>query len=140
MRKKTIRDIDVAGRRVFVRVDFNVPLDHGRIADDHRIAASLPTITYLIGHGAAVVLASHLGRPKGIDPTLRMDPIAGCLSELLHRPVRKVDDCVGPEVQAAVSAMRPGDVVLLETSGFTPKRRPMIPRSPAPWPVSPMCT
>jgi phosphoglycerate kinase len=121
MKKKTIRDIDVAGRRVFVRVDFNVPLDHGRITDDHRIAASLPTITYLLDHGAAVILASHLGRPKGADPTLRMDPIGARLSELLHRPVRKLDDCVGPEVQAAVSSMRPGDVVLLENLRFHPE-------------------
>jgi len=119
--KKTVRDIDVAGRRVFVRVDFNVPLDHGRITDDQRIAAALPTIAYLLDHGAAVVLASHLGRPKGPDPALRMDPVAARLGELLHRPVRKLDDCVGPEVQSAVRAMRPGEVVLLENLRFHPE-------------------
>ncbi len=118
MRKRTVRDIDVAGRRVFVRVDFNVPLEQGRISDDHRIAAALPTITYLCDHGAAVVLASHLGRPKGPDPALRMDPVAQRLGELLHRPVRKLDDCVGPEVQAAVGSMQPGDVILLENLRF----------------------
>jgi phosphoglycerate kinase len=121
MRKKTIRDIDVAERRVFVRVDFNVPLEGGRITDDQRIVAALPTITYLLGHKAAVILASHLGRPKGPDPALRMDPIAARLGELLHRPVRKLDDCVGPAVEAAVSAMRPGDVVLLENLRFHPE-------------------
>ena len=118
MRKKTVRDIDVSGRRVFVRVDFNVPLEDGRITDDHRISAALPTITYLRDHGAAVILASHLGRPKGPDPSLRMDPVAQRLGELLRQPVRKLDDCVGPEVDAAVRTMRPGDVVLLENLRF----------------------
>jgi phosphoglycerate kinase len=121
LRKKTIRDIDVAGRRVFVRVDFNVPLDQGRVTDDHRIAAALPTIACLLDHGAAVILASHLGRPKGPDPALRMDPVAARLSELLGRPVRKLDDCVGPAVSSAVRAMRPGDVVLLENLRFHPE-------------------
>ncbi len=118
MRKKTVRDIDVSGRRVFVRVDFNVPLEAGRISDDHRIAASLPTVTYLRDRGAAVILASHLGRPKGPDPAFRMDPVARRLEELLHRPVRKLNDCVGAEVVSAVRAMRPGDVVLLENLRF----------------------
>jgi phosphoglycerate kinase len=118
VKKKTVRDIDVRGRRVFVRVDYNVPLDHGRITDDHRIASSLPTISYLLDHGAAVILASHLGRPKGPESGFRMDPIAARLKELLRRPVRKLDDCVGPEVESAVKAMRPGDVVLLENLRF----------------------
>ena len=121
MNKKTVRDIEVAGRRVFVRVDFNVPLDQGRITDDHRITAALPTIAYLCDHDAAVILASHLGRPKGPEPSLRMDPIARRLQELLRRPVRKLDDCVGPEVEAAVGAMRRGDVVLLENLRFHPE-------------------
>jgi phosphoglycerate kinase len=116
--KKTVRDIEVRGRRVFVRVDYNVPLDNGQITDDHRIVSSLPTINYLLDHGAAVILASHLGRPKGPDPGLRMDPIAVRLQELLRRPVRKLDDCVGPEVESAVGATRPGDVVLLENLRF----------------------
>ncbi len=121
MSKKTVRDVDVSGRRVFVRVDFNVPLDNGRIANDQRIEAAVPTITYLLEHGAAVILASHLGRPKGPDPALRMDPVAVRLGELLHRPVRKLNDCVGPEVASAVSAMRPGDVILLENLRFHPE-------------------
>jgi phosphoglycerate kinase len=119
--KRTIRDVDVSGRRVFVRVDFNVPLDHGRITDDHRIAASVPTITYLLDHGAAVILASHLGRPKGVDSSLRMDPVAVRLGELLRRPVRKLDDCVGPEVESVASKMRPGEVLLLENLRFHPE-------------------
>jgi phosphoglycerate kinase len=118
--KKTIRDIDVRGKRVFVRVDFNVPLDHGRITDDLRIQAALPTIQYLLDHGAIVILASHLGRPKGPDDALRMDPVAARLGELLRtgRPVKKLDDCVGPVVEDQVFALRPGDVVLLENLRF----------------------
>jgi phosphoglycerate kinase len=117
-KKKTVRDIDVRGKRVFVRVDFNVPIDHGRITDDQRIRASLPTIQYLLDHGAMVILASHLGRPKGPDDSLRMDPIAARLAELLGRPVKKLDDCVGPVVEDVVFSMRPGDVVLLENLRF----------------------
>jgi phosphoglycerate kinase len=116
--KKTIRDIDVRGKRVFVRVDFNVPLDHGRITDDRRIQAAVPTIRYLLDHGAMVILASHLGRPKGPDDGLRMDPIAARLGELLGRPVKKLDDCVGPVVEDQIFAMHPGDVVLLENLRF----------------------
>jgi phosphoglycerate kinase len=116
--KKTVRDIDVRGKRVFVRVDFNVPLDHGRITDDLRIQAALPTIQYLLDHGAIVILASHLDRPKGPDDSLRMGPVAARLGELLHRPVKKVDDCVGPVVEDEVFALRPGDVVLLENLRF----------------------
>lgn len=117
-KKKTVRDIDVRGKRVFVRVDFNVPLDRGRITDDQRIRAAVPTIQYLLDHGAMVILASHLGRPKGPDDSLRMDPIAARLSELLHRPVKKVDDCVGPVIEDQVFSMRAGDVVLLENLRF----------------------
>lgn len=116
--KKTVRDVDVRDKRVFMRVDFNVPLDHGRITDDQRIQAALPTIRYLLDHGAMVILASHLGRPKGPDGDLRMDPIAARLGELLHRQVKKVDDCVGPVVEDQVFAMRPGDVVVLENLRF----------------------
>jgi phosphoglycerate kinase len=118
VRKKTVRDVDVRGKRVFVRVDFNVPLDHGRITDDTRIKAALPTIQYLLDHGAMVILASHLGRPKGPDDSLRMDPVAARLGELLHRPVKKVDDCVGPVVEDQIFSMHPGDVVVLENVRF----------------------
>jgi phosphoglycerate kinase len=116
--KKTVRDVDVRGRRVFLRVDFNVPIEQGRISDDHRITAAVPTIRYLLDHGAAVILASHLGRPKGPDPALSLAPVAARLAELLGRPVRKLDECVGPEVEAAEAAMRPGEVVLLENLRF----------------------
>ncbi|GAB4541506.1 MAG: phosphoglycerate kinase [Anaerolineae bacterium] len=121
MDKKTVRDVDVQGRRVLVRVDFNVPLKDGVVSDDRRIRAALPTIQYLLDHGAAVVLMSHLGRPKGEPrPEFRMDPVADRLSQLLGRPVTKLDDCVGVEVENAVHSMQPGDVILLENTRFKP--------------------
>jgi len=120
--KKTIRDVDVRGKRVFVRVDFNVPLDDGRITDDRRIREALPTIAELRRQGARVILASHLGRPDGkVISGLRLDPVARRLGELLGAPVRKLPDCVGPEVARAVAEMRDGDVVLLENLRFHPE-------------------
>jgi len=120
--KKTIRDIDVRGKRVLVRVDFNVPLDKkGNIEDDYRIRATLPTIEYLIKEGAKTILISHLGRPKGVDDSLRMNPIAKRLSELLGKEVFKLDDCIGDGVEAFVKNMREGDVVLLENVRFHPE-------------------
>jgi len=122
MSKKTIRDIEVDGKRVLVRVDFNVPLDSGRVADDTRIRAALPTIEYLRQRGCRVILMSHLGRPKaGPENKYRLDPAAKRLSELLGAPVRKLDEFTGPSVEAAVAEMRPGDVVLLENSRFDPR-------------------
>ena len=122
MAKKTIRDIDLAGKRVLVRVDYNVPLEDGRVADDSRIRASLPTIEYLREQGCRVILMSHLGRPKaGPDDALRLDPAARRLGELLSVDVRKVDELSGPEVEAVVHAMGPGDVLLLENSRFDPR-------------------
>jgi len=124
MDKKTIRDVDPTSERVLVRVDFNVPLEGGRVADDTRIRAALPTIQYLLNRGAAVILMSHLGRPKGkVVPELRMDPVAARLAELLGRPVHKLDDCVGPEVEAVCKALSPGEVVLLENTRFHPEER-----------------
>lgn len=121
MDKKTIRDVDVKGKHVLVRVDFNVPLKEGAVADDRRIRAALPTIQYLLDQGAAVVLMSHLGRPKGEpNPELNMDPVAERLGELLDRPVEKLDDCVGVQVENVVQAMEPGDVTLLENTRFKP--------------------
>jgi len=120
MNKKTVKDLDVQGKKVLVRVDFNVPLDDQQnITDDRRIVSALPTIRYLLNHGAAVILMSHLGRPKGqVQPEYSLGPVATRLSELLAQPVRMVPDCVGPDVQAAVAAMNPGDVVLLENLRF----------------------
>ncbi|MGQ9494594.1 MAG: phosphoglycerate kinase [Anaerolineae bacterium] len=120
MNKKTIRDIEVAGKRVLVRVDFNVPLDKaGQITDDTRIRAALPTIEYLRDKGAKVIVCSHLGRPKGkVAEEFRLMPVAKRLSELLGTTVQKTDDCIGPEVEKAVAAMKPGDVLLLENLRF----------------------
>jgi phosphoglycerate kinase len=120
MNKKTIRDINVAQKRVLVRVDFNVPQDKaGNITDDTRIRAALPTIQYLRDKGAKVILCSHLGRPKGkVAEEFRLTPVAKRLSELLGAPVIKTEDCIGPEVEKAVAAMKPGDVLLLENLRF----------------------
>ena len=120
--KKSIREVNPAGKRVLVRVDFNVPLDEQRRITDHtRIEASLPTIRYLVERKAKTILVSHLGRPKGVDDALRMDPVAKRLEELLHQPVRKLQDCIGPEVEAAVKAMQDGEVILLENVRFYPQ-------------------
>lgn len=122
MNKKTVRDIDVAGKRVLVRVDFNVPLEKGRVTDDTRIRAAIPTIRYLMDHGARVILMSHLGRPKGgPSDDLRLEPAARRLSELLGKEVRWVHDCIGPEVEAAVHALKKGEVLLLENLRFHPE-------------------
>ena len=120
MNKQTIREKDVAGKRVLVRVDFNVPLDsERRITDDTRIRAALPTIEYLLQHGAAVILMSHLGRPGGqVVEKLRMTPVAARLGELLGRQVATVPECVGPEVEDAARNLRPGEVLLLENVRF----------------------
>ena len=119
MDKKSVRDVDVSGRRVFLRADLNVPLDDGRITDDTRIRASLPTIVYLLERGAAVILASHLGRPKGkVNDALRLKPVADRLSQLLGRPVRMTGDALGPGVQVAVDKLRPGDLLMLENLRF----------------------
>src|SRR5205823_676384 len=120
MNKKTIRDIQVAGKHVLVRVAFNVPLDAQlHITDDTRIKAALPTIRYLLDQGAAVILMSHLGRPKGqVVDSMRLTPVAQRLSELLGRPVQMAPDCVGPEVEALAKALQPGQVLLLENLRF----------------------
>ncbi len=124
MAKKTVRDVDVAGKRVLVRVDFNVPIKEGRVNDDTRIRAALPTIEYLRERGSRVILMSHLGRPKDArDPALVLDPVAMRLGQLLAAPVRKVSELSGTGVEAAVAAMRPGDVLLLENSRFDPREK-----------------
>lgn len=121
MNKKSIKDINVAGKRVFCRVDFNVPMQDGQITDDTRIRAALPTIQHLIDAGAKVILASHLGRPKGqVVEELRLTPVAKRLSELLGKDVRKTDEAYGPAVSAEISKMEDGDVLLLENVRFYP--------------------
>ena len=117
--KKTVKDIDVAGKKVLVRVDFNVPIKDGVVGDDTRIRAALPTIEYLLDQNAALILCSHLGRPKGEpDPAYSLKPVAGRLSELLGRQVRFVEDCVGPAAQSGTSDLGPGEVALLENTRF----------------------
>ncbi|MEM4293046.1 MAG: phosphoglycerate kinase [Thermoplasmata archaeon] len=123
MQKKTIRDVDVRGKRVLVRVDFNVPIDKNtlEVKDDTRIREALPTIKYLVEHGARTILVSHLGRPKGKDPNLKMDNVAKKLQELLGKPVMKLDDTVGDSVKEAIAKMKEGDVCLLENVRFYPE-------------------
>ncbi|HEY4531930.1 MAG TPA: phosphoglycerate kinase [Kurthia sp.] len=117
--KKTMNDVEVNGKRVFVRVDFNVPMEDGNITDDTRIRAALPTIKHLIDEGAKVILASHLGRPKGeVVEEMRLTAVGTRLAELLGKPVMKLDESVGETVQKIVSLMNDGDVVLLENVRF----------------------
>jgi phosphoglycerate kinase len=118
--KLSIADVPIAGQRVFMRVDFNVPLDRqGHVTDDTRIRASLPTIRYAMERGAKVILASHLGRPAGkVDPRYSLKPVAECLSGLLEKNIPLTDDCVGPTVEARVARMHEGDVLLLENLRF----------------------
>lgn len=118
---KTVRDLDVKGKRVLVRCDFNVPLEDGVITDDRRITEALPTINYLIENGAAVILCSHLGRPKGVTPEFSLAPVAARLSELLGKTVPLLPDCVGQEVRARTLQLHPGEVVLLENVRFHPE-------------------
>ena len=118
--KKTVRDIEVAGKRVLLRADLNVPLHDGAVTDDTRIREAIPTISYLLDHGAAVIVCSHLGRPNGVDESLSLAPVAGRLSNLLDIDVWFVADCVGPEAEAAVAVLKPGSALLLENLRFHP--------------------
>ena len=118
--KKTFKDIDVTGKKVFVRVDFNVPQDEsGKITDDTRIQAALPTINYLIKQNSKIILCSHLGRPKGVvNEKFSLAPVAERLQELLNRPVKLAKDVIGPSAKELTSNMKEGDVVLLENVRF----------------------
>lgn len=118
-KKKTVRDVDVKGKRVLVRVDFNVPLEEGKVADDTRIRAALPTIQYLLEQNAAVILCSHLGRPKSAEDTeFSMRPTADHLRTLLDAPVFFAEDCIGPVAEEAAAALEPGQVLVLENTRF----------------------
>ncbi|MGC9064861.1 MAG: phosphoglycerate kinase, partial [bacterium] len=127
MNKLTIKDIELKNKRVLVRVDFNVPLEDGKVADDTRIKAALPTINYLREKGGKVILITHLGRPKGITENLRLDPVAKRLEEL-GIPVKKLNDCIGDSVKSVVNSMKEGEVVLLENVRFYPEEEKNDPR------------
>ncbi|WP_105979737.1 phosphoglycerate kinase [Bacillus paralicheniformis] len=121
MNKKSVKDIDVKGRVVFCRVDFNVPMKDGKVTDDTRIRAALPTIQYLTEQGAKVLLASHLGRPKGqVSEELRLTPVAARLGELIGKEVKKADEAYGDTVKAQISEMKDGDILVLENVRFYP--------------------
>jgi phosphoglycerate kinase len=121
MNKKSIRDVDIKGKRVFCRFDFNVPLENGRITDDTRIRAALPTIEYLMNHGARIIMASHLGRPKGqVVEELRLNPVADRLAELLGRNVLKVDEVYSETIRQEADKLADGDLMLLENVRFLP--------------------
>jgi phosphoglycerate kinase len=116
--KKMVTDLDVKGKKVLVRVDFNVPLAEGKVGDDSRIVAALPTIQYLLDQGAAVILCSHLGRPKGVDSTFSMQPVAEHLGTLIDAPVSFASDCIGEPAETAAAALQPGQVLVLENTRF----------------------
>src|SRR5512143_2160161 len=119
MNKKTVKDIDLKGKRVLMRVDFNVPMQDGKVTDDKRIRASLPTIQYVLDQGASLILLSHLGRPKGgPSPEFSLKAAAETLAGLLGRPVKMAPDCVGPEVQKMADELKPGEVLMLENTRF----------------------
>jgi phosphoglycerate kinase len=121
MNKKTVKDIDLKNKRVLMRVDFNVPMADGKVTDDKRIRAALPTIQYVLDQGASLLLMSHLGRPKGgADPEFSLRAASETLSTLLERPVQMAPDCVGPEVEKLAKALKPGDVLMLENTRFHP--------------------
>lgn len=121
MKFRTLSEAPVEGKTVLLRTDFNVPVKEGKVQDDTRLQESLPTIQELVRRGAKVVIVTHLGRPKGVTEELRLDLVGSALSVLLGKPVKKLNDCVGPEVKAAILAMVPGDVVLLENVRFHPE-------------------
>jgi phosphoglycerate kinase len=120
--KKTIRDIDVKGKKVLVRVDFNVPIKEGKIKDDTRIKGAIPTIEYLLKEGASVILCSHLGRPKtSSDLEFSLKPVAEHLAKLLGKPVKFAEDCIGPKAEEASKGLNPGEVLVLENTRFHPE-------------------
>jgi phosphoglycerate kinase len=124
LEKKTVRDVNVGGKKVLVRVDFNVPISEGVVKDDTRILAALPTIRYLLDHGASVILFSHLGRPKGkVIDDLSMRPVSQRLSEIIDQSVAFIGDCVGPEVKTTAGDLQSGEILMLENTRFYAKER-----------------
>ena len=115
---RTLDQADVAGKRVLVRVDFNVPIEHGRVSDYARLVAAVPTVRDIVRQGGKAILLSHFGRPKGRDPSQSLAPVAPEFAKILGRPVAFALDCVGPQAEEAVAAMKPGEVVLLENTRF----------------------
>ncbi|HHX77699.1 MAG TPA: phosphoglycerate kinase, partial [Firmicutes bacterium] len=121
MHKKTIKEIDIDGKKVFLRVDFNVPIKDGKVIDDTKIRAALPTINYLLEKKCALIIASHRGRPKGqVKEELRLNEVAAVLSELLDKKVRKVDAVSGEKVREAAARLQPGEILFLENVRFHP--------------------
>ena len=136
MNKMTVRDIDVKGKRVLLRVDFRIALGgDGHITDDGRIRAAIPTIEYLVEQGAKVIIMSHSGRPDGkVVPSMSLKVTADRLTELMRHPVRFIGECVGERVENAVAGLEGGDILLLENlAGFIQKKKPMIRSSPRNW-------
>lgn len=120
--KKTVRDIDLNGKRVLMRVDYNVPLEDGKVGSDYRLNMNIPTIEYLLGQGCSIVILSHLGRPEGKpDPKYSLAPVAARLGELLEREVQFADDCIGSAATGMVNALKPGDILVLENVRFHPE-------------------
>ena len=134
LNKVTVEDLDVKGRRVLVRVDFNVPLKDGKVTNDNRIVGAIPTIRYLADHGAKVILCSHLGKPKGPDAAFTMAPVAARLGELMGRPVLFADDdtVVGENARRMVSEMKDGDILVLQNTSV-PRRPRICPNSARSW-------
>src|SRR6267142_3177533 len=119
--KQTIRDIDLKSKTVLLRADYNIPIKDGKITDDYRIRQSLPTVKYLLVQGVTLIICSHLGRPKGVDNSLSLAPVAERLSKLLGHPVKFVPDCVGETANEAAATLKPGNVLLLENLRFHPE-------------------
>ena len=132
MNKKTVKDIDLNGKRVFMRVDFNVPMAEGKVTDDKRIKAALPTIKYVLEQGASLLLASHLGRPKGgSDPEFSLRAASEVLATLLGTPVKMAPDCVGPEVEALAKDLKPAKKPRKVASGQKEMLMPIAGKKPA---------
>jgi len=135
MNKQTIADIDIAGKQLLIRADLNVPLEKGKVGDDTRIVAALPTIRYALANGATAIVCSHLGRPKGKpDPKYSLKPVAERLAQLLDCQVHIAPDCIGPEVELMAASIPRSDVLLLENLRFMRRKRPTIQSLRSRWP------